>query len=152
MSGIVPPSPGKMSAAEAEALLEAARLLVEKYATDKLAARLIRDGWQGAAARCLASAPEALRTVISLSGALDTALTEAEGLRKRIKNMHGDMDRADVLVALDRAGAPTEGPEGQALSIVGRIQAMGGLIDGFHEANRAMARACGIPNEMAGAS
>lgn len=152
MSGIVPASPGKMQAHEAEALLEAARFLVEKHTADKLAALLIRNHWQADAARCLASAPDALRTVIMLRKALDAAQVEIDSLRGRIKNMHGDFARAEVVVALDRAGAPTQGPEGQPLSIVGRIQGMSAMIDAFHEGNRAMARACGIPDEMAAPS
>lgn len=151
MSGIVPATPGKVQANEAEALLEAARFLVEQHTTEKLTSRLIRDGWQAAAARCLASAPNALRTVITLRKALDAAQVEIDSLRGRMKNMHGDLDRADVIVALDRAGAPTQGPEGQALSIVGRIQGMSAMIDAFQEGNRAMARACGMPDDMASA-
>lgn len=143
MSGVVLPAPGRMSAERAEKLLEDARVAVECRTAEQLRIRLTRDRWGAPVAQCLASAPEALRTVVTLTKALDAANSEIEALRVRIKAMHGDLDRAEVVVALDRAGAPAKGPDGQPLSIVGRIQGMGATIDGFHEVSRAWARARG---------
>lgn len=143
MSGVVLPAPGRMSAERAEELLEGARVAVECRTAEQLRIRLTRDGWSAPVAQCLASAPEALRTVVTLTKALDAANGEIEALRARIKAMHGDLDRAEAVVALDRAGAPTKGPDGQPLSIVGRIQGMGATIDGFHEVNRAWVLARG---------
>lgn len=138
MSGIVLPSPGKMSAEEAEGLLSGAQLLVGSRTAEQLRNRLVRDGWKDAAARCLASAPEALRTVGALTAALTVAREEVDGLRARIRNMNGDLDRAEVVVVLDRAGAPAKGPNGDPLSLAERIRTMSAMIHAFEEHHRSL--------------
>jgi hypothetical protein len=52
--------------------------------------------------------------------------------------MHGDLDRAEVVVALDRAGAPAKGPNDETLSLADRIRTMSATIHAFEEHYRSL--------------